>query len=389
MENRKRSLLIQERHSDLDKLTSLEASWRVQLLNNAVHDIPGYLSFVLEKVSRTFAVNIQVLPQPLKHSVLLAYLFCRIADTLEDDPFLEPERKIFLLNNFKDLFPVTQETLKKIDLFVKQLPPLWSEANQWDLLLSYHCQWVFEQALKETPASMQIMTRWISEMVEGMALFTERLHGNEDQQSKGPLIETVEDLDRYCYYVAGTVGNLLCDLFSLHSRYISGEREEGMRKLSVSFGLGLQLTNILKDVDEDATRNIFFLPEELLRQVNITRNDFGKEAHQKASREVQRVLLKKTLQHLRDALDYSCLIPRRDARIRLFCLWPLFMALETLSLLANWNYGKQAKQIKIKISRADVTRIVRQTSLVFWSNLVLRQMFNRVAKPLEALLEHS
>ena len=45
---------------------------------------------MLPKVSRTFAVCIKLLPQDLEHSVLIAYLLCRVADTIEDSPSLLP-----------------------------------------------------------------------------------------------------------------------------------------------------------------------------------------------------------------------------------------------------------------------------------------------------------
>ena len=63
-----------------------------------------YSHYMLSLVSRTFALNIQVLPTPLKRPILLAYLFCRMADTLEDDRNLSKDRKIELLAAFRLVF---------------------------------------------------------------------------------------------------------------------------------------------------------------------------------------------------------------------------------------------------------------------------------------------
>ncbi len=60
----------------------------------------------LNRVSRTFAVNIQVLSGDVYKAVLLAYLLCRIADTMEDDPSLSPEFKSKKLMEFAKLFPI-------------------------------------------------------------------------------------------------------------------------------------------------------------------------------------------------------------------------------------------------------------------------------------------
>ena len=68
----------------------------------------------------------------------------------------------------------------------------------------------------------------------------------------------VADLDQYCYYVAGTVGHLLTALFPLHHRRLSKDHEKRLKALATSFGLGLQLTNIIKDVADDARRGWSF-----------------------------------------------------------------------------------------------------------------------------------
>jgi len=55
---------------------------------------------MLPKVSRTFAVCIRLLPDDLEHAVLVAYLLCRVADTIEDSPYLEPCERTRLLEAF-------------------------------------------------------------------------------------------------------------------------------------------------------------------------------------------------------------------------------------------------------------------------------------------------
>src|SRR5512132_1028866 len=59
---------------------------------------------ILPEVSRTFALSIRVLPGDLGRAVLTAYLLCRIADTLEDEPALPAERKARLLEELERCF---------------------------------------------------------------------------------------------------------------------------------------------------------------------------------------------------------------------------------------------------------------------------------------------
>ncbi|HLU69460.1 MAG TPA: hypothetical protein VKZ88_01685, partial [Fibrobacteria bacterium] len=118
----------------------------------------------------------------------------------------------------------------------------------------------------------------------------------------------------------------------------------------------------------------------------LTAADFGRaDATPDVRTRVRRVhaaLFAKTLGHLEEALDYTLTIPRigRGARrLCLFCLWPLLMATETLALLAE-NGGALAGGARLKITRARVLRIVRMTSLMWWSERWLRAEFARSAR---------
>jgi farnesyl-diphosphate farnesyltransferase len=219
-------------------------------------------------------------------------------------------------------------------------------------------------------------------MGSGMIDFTRKQARTRDGQV---LIETVGDLDQYCYYVAGTVGNLLCDLFTLHSPLIGAKRAKSLRALSVSFGLGLQLTNILKDVQEDKGRNVSYIPSALLDAAGIGQEEFLSGGRDSAAASVMAALLGKAQGHLRDAMEYTCLLPRLEPRLRLFCLWPLFMAAENLVVMAGHLDAGQSEG-KLKISRRQVKDIVGRTSLACWSNLWLRSMFNDAMSRLDACL---
>ena len=74
------------------------------LENNSVLDIDRHTKSLLPRVSRTFALGIKLLPSRLEMPVRLGYLLCRIADTVEDDLALTPERKATLLDAFMACF---------------------------------------------------------------------------------------------------------------------------------------------------------------------------------------------------------------------------------------------------------------------------------------------
>lgn len=374
-----------------------DASWREAMAEGRIEDPEAFAAFMLGKTSRTFALNIQVLPAGLRRQVLLAYLFCRMADTLEDDGELDEPVKVALLEDFRGLFPPAGG-IERIAVFRASLPSEWARSDRWDRLLVHHCHWILPQLSEFPVAAIAAICRCVDEMCLGMIDFTRKQAGT---RTGHVLIDSMEDLDRYCYYVAGTVGNLLCDLFTLHSPLIGKRRAKTLRGLSVSFGLGLQLTNILKDVQEDRRRNVSYIPNSLLEAEHLTASEFltgeGNDAGEgkgpvndgaarNAAARVMAVLIRKARRHLQDALDYSCLLPRLEPRLRLFCLWPLFMAVENIVLMGENLEGFQGEG-RLKITRQQVKDIVGRTSVACWSNLWLRSMFRRSMARLDAALE--
>src|SRR6201986_1042514 len=81
-------------------------------------------------------------------------------------------------------------------------------------------------------------------------------------------VPRLSDLDDYCYYVAGVVGQMLTELFCGYSAQIGQHRAE-MHELDVSFAQGLQMTNILKDVWEDRARGACWLPQEVFSRHGV------------------------------------------------------------------------------------------------------------------------
>jgi len=145
--------------------------------------------------------------------------------------------------------------------------------------------------------------------------------------------------------------------------------------------------NILKDLHDDRDRNVFWLPEDLLIAQGLTLQEFFSDSAADGRKAVYRTLFSKTQKHLEDALEYSCLIPRWDMKLRLFCLWPLFMAAETLALLAE-SVDALTQGVRLKIPRQTVKRIVRRTSLFGWSNGWIHREFAKPMQRLEMAAQH-
>jgi farnesyl-diphosphate farnesyltransferase len=320
----------------------------------------AYCYQMLPRVSRTFALCIPLLPPRLEYATLVAYLVCRVADTIEDAPTLEGGEKGRLLHTWADALEEGGPA---------GLGTVFAEPASDDERLVNHADVVRREFHRLPLAHREAVRPWVREMCGGMAEFAQRPLGG---------IGTLEDLDRYTYYVAGTVGHLLTRLFRLHDPRPAGRRYERLEALATGFGRGLQLTNIIKDVADDRRRGSSFIPRQLCHLAGIRPEELQDQRHRREARRVVLALIEKAKRHLNEALAYSTTIPRRLYGVRLFCLTSLFFAVRTLRL-AERDTRLLDPDHKVKISRAEVHRTLVATRLIAPSNALVRWYFRLLA----------
>ena len=160
-------------------------------------------------------------------------------------------------------------------------------------------------------------------------------------------------VQEYCYYVAGTVGYLLTDLWHEHAPSIGERSYAVLREKCRAFAEALQTVNILKDVATDAEHeNSIYIPEELLRAARQQPRDDPRARAARAERARRSATLVQLAWHdLEGARSYLLLIPRRAVSIRLFCVLPLLFAYATLRDLTRTPHALARREV-VKISRA-------------------------------------
>jgi len=307
---------------------------------------------ILPKVSRTFALGIRMLPAPLEHAVRTSYLLCRIADTIEDAPALTADRKEQLLGRFRTCLDTPE--VDTADLVAAFPAPASDEER-----LVRECDRVLRTFHALSSGERDAVRPWVQEMARGMAEFAAR-RGTRDGLAA---LASVAELDRYCYYVAGTVGHLLTGLFQIHHRHVTAGRYQRLEALATSFGLGLQLTNIIKDVADDRRRGWSFVPRDLCELAGVRPDDLQDPSHGSEARQVMAALIAKAKTHLGDALAYCTTLPSAAYRIRIFCLTSLYFAIRTLRV-AERDPRLLDPTHKVKITRAEVYRTVAATHLI-------------------------
>lgn len=328
----------------------------------------AYQNQILPHVSRTFALTIPELPGPLRSAVTNAYLLCRIADTIEDEPALSPEETLGFLERFKAVVAGREDAAP----LAREVAPRLSHrtlASERDLIVNMPRVLNVTAALN--PTERAAIERCVNLMCYGMPRFqsTASLRG----------LPRRADLDEYCYYVAGVVGEMLTELFCEHSAGAARNRTE-MQALAVSFAQGLQMTNILKDVWEDRGRGACWLPQEVFTAHGVDLASLTAKPAVPGFNAGMDELIGVAHAHLRNALDYTLLIPRDQPGIRRFCLWAVGLAVLTLRKIHKNPGFTAGSQVKISRSAVTMTRIL--TDLSLRHDWMLRRLFAAAARGL-------
>ena len=322
---------------------------------------------ILPAVSRTFALSIRVLPGALGQSVLASYLLCRIADTLEDEPVMPAEAKAALLDELLACF----DDPAAADAFPSRVTAITGEAAHVRLTRNTDLVFVLYRRL---PAGTRVaVRRWVSEMIVGMRKFVLAY-------PHGIRIQHLDEYREYCYYVAGTVGYLLTDLWHEHAPSIGESQYLALRERCRAFAEALQTVNILKDVATDAEQeNSIYIPEDLLRQHGSSHAGILAADQLRGTRDALATLVQLAWSDLEGARSYLLLIPRRAVSIRLFCVLPLLFAYATLRDLTRTPQALARRDV-VKISRREVESLTLLGFLVIMSNRGLAWLADRAMR---------
>ncbi len=314
----------------------------------------------VKKVSRTFALSIKILPPDLRAYTGHAYLICRFLDSLEDAPDLSVSQK-------REALDVAIETLGSFHNIGKNSTYFTEIASQcrikkWEKVLLnnstdlFGCFSVFPENIRK------ITKKWVTEMAEGMKKYA---FGKDKPERR---LKTIEELDEYTYYVAGTVGNLLTDMFCMKEYKIPVDKQKIMYQNAVQFGKALQLVNIIKDSKVDIMEGRCYIPEELFRKYNSDINSFIDSRDTANIKCIFLELIRYAENYLGYALEYIRAIPVRNWRIRLGCIWPVALAYKTLLWLERNPDEFIRESNTFKINRKDVKKTLRATVLAGFSN---------------------
>ncbi|WP_458204676.1 phytoene/squalene synthase family protein [Haladaptatus sp. NG-SE-30] len=306
----------------------------------------------VQGVSRTFAITIDLLDQPMADAICVGYLLCRVADTIEDAGHIPPDEQAALLRLYDGaLDPNDPTTAVEFRAAVDEWLP---EDGGDDWAVVANAPRVIGTFTAFPESVQQAVLPPVRELVDGMAMFVERY-----ADTGGLRIRTLPELEEYCYYVAGTVGELITNLVC---RDADSKRAKRMRETSESFALLLQLVNVSKDVYVDYhDENNVYLPETWLEDEDVPQDDLCAPQHH----DDVAAVVARTADHAHgfvdDAQTYLETMPRAEGNRLVAWTIPYLLAVGTLREVRK-RPEDALRRAGIKVPREEVHALLTTLS---------------------------
>ena len=329
---------LKDKDKELDKTKEQNSNKRNNrnLAGHELNEIEENWNFCFESlksVSSSFNIVIKQLDDETMKVVCILYLVLRGLDTIEDDMSIPIEDKKQMLLNFHNDIENEDYSIECGDK-----PEYRSLMNNF-----YKVNRTYKQLHSKYRDIIKNITQ---EMAKGMVEFLDKTS-----------MDTTEEYDSYCHYVAGLVGIGLSQIFTLSgSEFNDLTRHEN---LSNSMGVLLQKTNIIRDIKEDYDEKRYWWPKDIVSKYFSNMDDIFKNRQEEGDiltitenhTDLLDEMIMNVLQHIPDSIEYLSLV-KNNSNFK-FCAIPQVVALQTLaSLFHNQNvFNKTEKLNKTTLAR--------------------------------------
>lgn len=326
----------------------------------------GYLERQLNNVSRSFALVLPFVELPARHYLATAYLLCRVVDNIED--CMRPAE--WRDERFAEFLHLLGHPSHAGEVLRGWEGEFWPGlTNEEARLMCSDDGLMLWQIYAQVPeAPRQIVHHWTSTMAQGMRQLGDPDHCPCFVRRQGvDILREQSDYDRYCYFVAGTVGNMASELI-IRQYGLSADVAEVLNARAEACGRSLQKTNIVKDFAEDLARGICYLPDAWLGQA-----DYLPLSLQGATPAWKSMVLADVLTELRGATDYLLALPYEATGYRRASLMCLLPAYQTLLLAAQRQKILFTSRHQIKISKPAMVQCIVDSKRLLFDNDGIRR----------------
>jgi phytoene synthase len=213
---------VSERVDEMRALTDFGSSLAVDFARCAT---------ITRKASSNFYYAFKLLPAQRRRALYATYAFCRFVDDIADD------------SNVREPAALLERWREELDRVYEGEPA--------------HA---ISRALADSVRRFAIPRRYFEEIIDGVEMDLARKR-----------YRTFEELRLYCYRVASAVGLVCIEIF--------GYRNPQARIYAENLGIAFQLTNIIRDVREDAERGRIYLPLEDLERFDVKQAEVLSHQH--------------------------------------------------------------------------------------------------------------
>ncbi|MEJ2052901.1 MAG: phytoene/squalene synthase family protein, partial [Calditrichaceae bacterium] len=276
--------------------------------------------------SRSFYLSSAMLPKEKRWDTYALYSFCRYADNIVDNP---RNRSV-------------EELIDEVNYMAKELRIAYRNGESEHPIV---------KPLINVALKYNMPIEYPLELLEGvkMDLVQDRYN-------------TFDELYLFAYRVAGVVGLMMT--------YVLGYTDESAFKYAEDLGIAMQLTNILRDIQEDKNMGRIYLPLNEIREFGLTEEDFFKENMNDSMYKFIRFQVKRANQYYHHANDGIKMLSR-DSQFAIYAASKIYQSILLKIEARHFNpflgrvFVNQGKKFLILINEIIKTRVLRPSFSLF------------------------
>jgi 15-cis-phytoene synthase len=267
-----------------------------------------------EKSKRSnFYYSFLLLPKPKREALNIVYTWCRYTDDIVDE----------------------EESVKRKYVRLRQ----WT--REFEQAIDGTSRFPLLNKLSQTIQRFNIPLRHFHDLIKGMEMDLVKTR-----------YATFEELRVYCYHAASTVGLICTEIF--------GYKHEDAKEYAINLGIALQLTNILRDIKQDAVKGRIYLPLEDLERFGYTERELIDGVYNTSFKKLMEFECVRARHYFKQAIDH---LSEEDK--------PLFIAAEIMEAIyfrILQDIEKARYNVFDKRIRLSNFRKILITAHVWWHN---------------------
>ena len=309
--------------------------------------LSGDIKNILKNVARTLYLSVKIMPEPVKTSMGMGYLLCRVMDTIVDNPGIGAEDKLEILKLMRGLDK--PENAGRVLEKVRGLTQHTRNPGEKELLLKFS---KILSIYEKFPAEdRSLFSELLDSVAEGMEMDVRTFPGGSPAAFK-----TAAELERYCTLIGGAPGLFWARLYrETIRRSTRAASQFPSEKDAEMIGSALQMINIVKDMAADLRIGRCYIPQADLDKKNMKPADLLLPANMERLRDITAAWMCWAVDRLDQSEAFVSAIPKTELALRAAVIWPVYWAMDTLEEAAHANLLDPGARPRISRNRIYAT----------------------------------